>query len=61
MDILSIRVNEKFDLLTIIYHGEIARIKIMIAKIFFMSEAVVQALHPWLKKLTQKGPSKTVG
>ena len=28
---------------------------------FFMSEAVVQSLHTWIKQFSQEGPSETVG
>ena len=41
--------------------GGIVRLNIMIDKMFFVSEAVVQALHTWLKQFPHEGPSNTVG
>ena len=60
-DELNIQVNEKFELMPIIEKGGIICLKIILDEIFFMSEAVVQALNTWLKQFTQEGPSKTVG
>ena len=58
---MNIQVNEKFDLLKILEQGGIVRLKIMIGEMLFMSEAVLQALHTWLKQFYQEGSSKTVG
>ena len=49
MDGFDINVNEKFDLLPIFEQGVIVYLNIILDKIFFMSEAVVQELHTWLK------------
>ena len=53
-DELNIRVNEIFDLLPIIEHGGIIRLKIILDEIFFMAEAVVQALNTRLKHFPQE-------
>ena len=37
MDELNIRVNEEFDLLTIIEQGGVLRLKLMLDEMFFMS------------------------
>ena len=60
-DELNIQVNEKFELMPIIQKGGIICLKIMLDEMFFMSEAVVQALNNWLKQFPQEGPSNTVG
>ena len=59
-DALNIRVYGNFYLLPIIWQGGILRLNIIIDRIFFVSEAVVQALHTWIKPFSQEGPSKTV-
>ena len=61
MNELNIWVNDKFDLLPILGKGGIMRLKIILDDIFFMSEAVIQALNTWIFKKSQEGPSKTVG
>ena len=61
MDELNIRVNEKFDLMSIIEQGGIVCLKLMIGDILFVSGAVVQVLNTWINQFTQKGSSKTVG
>ena len=60
-DALNIRVIDKFDLLPIIEQGGILRLRIIIDKMFFMSDAVAQALHTWPKQFPQEGPSKKFG
>ena len=61
MDELNIRVNEKFDLMSIIEQGGIVCLKLMIGDILFVSGAVVQVLNTWINQFTHKGSSKTVG
>ena len=58
---LNIQVNEKFDLLPILEEVGIVRLKLILDKMFFMSEAILQALNTWILKISHEGPSKTVG
>ena len=60
MEKLNIRVNEKFDLLSIIDKGGIVRLNLMLDEMLFMSEAVVKTLNTWLTHFTQEVSSKTV-
>ena len=41
--------------------GGILRLNVVLDYIFFMSEAILQALNTWLKQFSQEEPSKTVG
>ena len=58
---LNIQVNEKFDLLPIIEEFGIVHLKLILDKMFFMSEAILQALNTWIYKISHEGTSKTVG
>ena len=51
----------KFGLLPIVEQGGIVRLNFILDEKLFMSEAVVQALHTWIKQFYQEGTSKTVG
>ena len=48
MDELNIRVNEKFDLLSIIEKGGMVCLKLMLDDIFLLYEAVVKPLNTWI-------------
>ena len=54
-DALNIQVNDKFDLLPTIEQGGIVRLKIILEEMFFLSEAVVQSLHAWIKHFFSVG------
>ena len=58
MDAPNIWVNEKFDLLPILEQGGILRLKLMPDKMLFISEAVVQVLHTWLKTFPRRDPPR---
>ena len=60
-DELNIRVNDKFDLLPVLGKVGTVRLKCVLDEMFFVSEAVVQALNNWLKQFSKGGSSKTVG
>ena len=60
-DELNIRVNDKFDLLPVLGQVGTVRLKCVLDEMFFVSEAVVQALNNWLKQFSKGGSSKTVG
>ena len=60
-DELYIQVNENFDLLPILEEVGIVRLKLILDKRFFMSEAILQALNTWIYKISHEGTSKTVG
>ena len=60
-DELTLHVNKKYDLLTLIKQGGVVRLKIMLDEMFFMSEAVVTALQGFIKKFALQGPTRTVG
>ena len=47
--------------MSILEQGGIVRLKIIFDDMFFMYEAISQALNTWLKQLPQEGTSKTVG